>query len=252
MIVVSWTGDEVECYHGRNLASNVVTEGFKLPSQSVSVFPRFLNTPDPGATARKVTRVVITVLAMVMAFAFYASCRGQRRTATMLRSSAPANLLHVGDTGRLFGQDYLVTSDTKVDVAEVGVISECREYSLSSHAGEETALLLGGFAGDKKWHLFSPVFTARPLSPSQAGRLQVGQSLDLEGDLLVVERLFQATVRQVDGSATPNPAVGDRWYGFTARSSSILFLARWNERKIDYYKGKTLDASELRKAFTLR
>jgi hypothetical protein len=252
MVVVSWTREEVECYHGEDLSSTVVSTAFNLPPQFSRFVPSMLKATGSGTSPNAIKRIVSTVLVVLAILGGYVAFKSKRTSAGPRRTDAPGAVVRLGSMGNLAGKEFHVVSESLVDVAEVGRIFTCREYAMTSNRGEETFLLIGGLGGGGEWRLFVPIFLSQPLNPVQAAKLQVGQSVNFDGQRAIVSELFLSTVRQTEPTDKTQIVVGNRWYGFRTRSGPNAFLVRWNDHEITVYRETTVSASEIAKAFTPR
>jgi len=252
MIVVSWTNDDVECYHGEDLSAETVNSGFGLQSPPASSISTFLNTQGTGPSSAVLSKVVLGFLALVIAIVGFAAFFSKRPGRGPKRTSAPAALLSVGATGTLDERKLRVQSHALLEVAFVGSLCEQHEYELVDQNGDERMLLVGGFTpGKDDWRLLTPLDVQNPLTPTQAARVQAGQSQSVDGQAVVVKELFQVTVRRVEPPGSKRPAPGEIWYGFFAWSGTTPFMARWNDQAITYFRGKSIRPAEVKSAFRL-
>lgn len=250
MVVVSWTQNEVECYHGEDLSVDTVNSAFNLRSAAASSYRGFLPGQRAGSPSSGLSWLVLGLLALVIAVIGYASCFSKRPAPGPRRTSAPAAMLSIGSSGTLDGRRFRVQSQAMVEVARVGTLCEQLEYELTDPNGDERALLVGGFTpGKNDWCLWTPIPLQKPPSPAQAAKVQTGQRVQLEEEGVVVSELFQVTVQRVEPPATTHPAPGDVLYGFAAQSGSTPFMARWNDQGITCFRGKKLSAAEVKSAF---
>ena len=254
MIVVSWTKNEVECYHGEDLRGDTVNSAFNLRSPSASSISSFLSPQNVGSASPGLSKVVLSSAAIgiviVIAIVGYASCHSRSTARASKPTRAPTEMLSVGNTGTLDDRRFQAKSKALVEVARVGASCEQHEYELVDQSGGEWALLVGGFSpGTKDWCLLTPLPMQNPLTQTQAAKVQVGQNVNLNGQDVVVRELFQATVRRVKPPDSAHPAPGDVWYGFIAQSGSDPVLVRWNQESITYFRGKMFQPAEIRSAF---
>ena len=259
MLVVSWTGDEVEYYRGVTLkdgtvasAFNLTVERFRGPSRSAAGSAFFsarsaLNeTPStPGA----VMKIIGVFLVIVISLAAYASCRSSSRRAGVVKTSAPAAPLTVGSVGKLNDKTWNLVGHAVVEIAQVGRVFDRHEYRLADDERNEALLVYGLKPGERAWTLFTPLQPLSSLAPQQAALLRVGVLVNLDGYVAPVTELFQSTIRQIEGPGFTDWKTGAVSYGFSAQTNSILLLARWDETGIAFHRGLPLQTKEVTAAF---
>jgi hypothetical protein len=251
MIVVSWTNNEVECYHGQDLSADTVNSAFNLRRPLANSLSGLLTPQDIGTASSGLSKWVLGFIAVVIAIVGYASCHSRSASRGPKKTSPPAALLSVGNTGTLDDRRLRVKSKALMEVACVGTKCEQHEYELVDQNGDEKALLVSRFSpGMDDWCLLTPLLVQNPLTPTRAATIQAGQNVKLDGQAAVVEELFQATVRRIEAPDSAHQSPGDVWYGFIARSGSTLFVARWNREAITYFCGKTFSSAEIKSAFS--
>jgi hypothetical protein len=249
MIVVSWTGDEVECYHGEDLSTLVVTSAFGLPRESASPLPAFLGGSEAAASTGSLglIKVVLAVLAVVIGVVAFNLARP--KAATLKRIAAPKSRLLVGTAGSLDGRRFGVQFHAVVEVAQVGLSSECHEYELLD-GQEEKALLVCGFTpGKVDWVLFTPTFVSDALTPQSAAAMQTGRTVTIGGQSAVIRSLFQSTTVWAEPATIAPQQQGRVLYGFSAQADSTLFLVRWNDTGLTAFRGRPVSEKELKAAF---
>jgi len=261
MVVVSWTGDEVEYYRGINLTSGLVAAAFNLRREQVeassaasggaNLFSLGGNNPAQFLPQRGF-RVALAILAVVLGLAGYSSCRTVRQRAPMAKQPAPAAPLKLQAAGRLDGRDWRVQSHAVVEIAEVGRIFDRHEYELADAETNRALLVCGWQPGAKEWVLFTPWTPTMPSNAEQAAALRVGERVSVDGWSAIVTELFQSVASHSEGAASGGLISGAVQFGFLARSNSTVLLARWNAGGIHYLRGKTFPAREVEAAFNGR
>jgi hypothetical protein len=249
LLVASWTGDEIEFYRGVNLPRETVMSAFGLRDETP---PRSSFQPrdrDSSSLAGWAMKIVVLILIVGIYFAAYSSCGLTRRRTAAAQAPAPVAPLAVGSMGGLDGRDYRIAGHSTVEIAKVGLRYERHEYQLVDQNGDKALLVCGSKPGDDEWLLFKPFQPATPLTPQQAAAKCSGDKLELDGYLAQVTELFRATIRRMDNVEQTDVTAGTVFYCFRAQSSSAVFLARWNERGIAFYRGKALPAKDLLAAF---
>jgi hypothetical protein len=251
MFVVSWTGDEVECYQGITVPAETITEAFNLPEMPASA--RALSVgrslaADGGASPSMSLGWLLKLIvfaAVIGAWFFASRPTGWRSPATLTKPLPPAAALALGASGTLRDWAFTVTGRATVEIAKVGALYDWREYELA-RAGGGRALLLCGLSGNaKEWHLMIPFTPAEPPTPFGAAAKRAGDKVALDGSETTVHELFRAKWLSCDGSL----ASGTTRFGFLSRGPDRWLMARWNEKGIEFYIGIALKESEALAAF---
>ena len=247
MIVVSWTGEEVEFYKGLDLSRTTVSSAFNV---RIVDFSRLF--PAPGGNRRVSGMVVGLVVALVLAFLIVVGIRSftpNRRAVAVVRIGAPASPLAVGQTGKFGGTRFQVQSHLLVEMAMVGRRFDRHEYVLSDDAGTKALLVRGSTPGAGDWWLFQPLQPLAPLSPQQAAAVRWGQTVDIDGVTAKVSELFQSTIHQVESPEASELNPGDVFFGFTGRTRDAQLLVRWNANYINFFQGQALPGKDVVAAF---
>jgi hypothetical protein len=247
MIVVSWTGEEVEFYKGLDLSQTTVSSAFNV---RIVDFSRLFPAPGghrrfSGLVAGLVGALVVVILVVVGLHSFTSS----RRPPAIVRTGAPASPLAVGQTGTLGGTRFQVQSHLLVEMAMVDRKFDRHEYLLSDDQGTKALLVRGSKPGAGDWWLFQPLQPLTPLSPPQAAAVRWGQTVNLDGIAAKVSELFQATLREVESPEASDLNPGDVFFGFTARTQNAQLLVRWNANYINFFQGQALLEKEVVAAF---
>ena len=262
MQVVSWTGDEIEYYHGIDLARGAVASAFGLRSETPmgsgsSPGAQGLSSVWSGSTAdnygsgpKFAMKAVGVLLGAAILFAGYSRWAPVRRAATVMKVSVPASPLVVGSTGKLDGRNYRVAGHALVEIAQVGLLYDRHEYPLVDD-DENKALLVSGLKpGAKDCFLFTPLQPLNPLTPYQAAAIRAGETVNVDGVVAPVGEVFQSAIRQVESPDLPDLKTGDVFFGFSGKSGSTVLLVRWNNSRITFYQGKALPAKDVTAAFS--
>src|ERR1039458_5322033 len=118
MIVVSWTGQEVEFYKGLDLSPTTVSSAFNVRLVN---FSRLFRAPGGSRQLSGLVVVLVVALVLVIVVIFgYHAFMPSRRTPAIVRTGAPASPLAVGKTGKLGGTRFQVQSHLLVEMAMVG------------------------------------------------------------------------------------------------------------------------------------
>jgi hypothetical protein len=257
MIVVSWTGEEVEFYRGLDLSGLTVSSAFNV---RIVDFSRLF--PAPGGNRRVSTLVAGLVVAACLAMLTvvgYRSFTPNRRPLAIVRMGAPVSPLAVGKTGKLGGRRFQVQSHLLVEMAMVGRRFDRHEYLLSDDEGTRALLVRGSKPGAGDWWLFQPlVMTAKvselvpfltPLSPQEAAAVKWGQTVNVEGLVAKVSELFQCTIRQVESPEASDLNPGDVFFGFNGQTQNARLLVRWNASYVNFFQGRALLEKDVVAAF---
>src|ERR1017187_2713039 len=155
MIVVSWTGKEVEFYKGLDLSPTTVSSAFNV---RLADFSRLFRAPGgrsrvPGLVAGLVGALILVIFIVVGCRSFTSS----RRPLAIVRTGAPASPLEVGKAGSLRGTHFQLQSHLLVEMAMVGRKFDRHEYLLSDDEGAKALLVRGSKPGAGDWWLFKPI-----------------------------------------------------------------------------------------------
>ena len=263
MIVVSWTGDELEYYRGKDLPGGVVVAAFGLRAQE---FNNFLQSParsglfgasgflsdsladQAEAGSQRMLQGVLAVLLAAMAFVGFTTWRSPRRAPPTTRINAPATPFNFGETAQLDGRTWRIRAQAVVEIAQVGRLFDRNEYHLTDEEGNR-ALLVGGMKpGAADWVWFTPLEPLNPPTPAQAGAVRLGEMVNIDGWVGPVTELFQAVIRQAS-SELPDVREGGLEFGYTVQSGTSVVQARWNASGISFRRGKILSAAAVKSAF---
>ena len=252
MVVVSWTGDEVECYHGVDLPRGTVATAFGLERETTGfVIGNSLRatpaTPTVTPMVRKFVLLAFMILPVLM-FWFIIRPMGCRNSPS-IRPQLPAAPLTVGAEGNLQRTTWNIRGHAVTEIAQVGQIYDRHEYYLGDALGKKTLLVFGTKPGATDWMLFTPFQPDAALMPVQAAAKRLGDKLNLDGESFTITAIVRSTLRQTKGQNLPDLTDGMVLYGFTAQSAAGPVLARWNATNLVLYRGQTLSAKEVKQAF---
>ncbi len=247
MIVVSWTGEEVEFYKGLDLSPTTVSSAFNV---RLVDFSRVFRAPGgrsrlPGLVGGLAGALVLVIFIGLGARSF--TSRG--RPPAIVRTGAPASPLVVGNAGQLGGTRFQIQSHLLVEMAMVGRKFDRHEYLLSDGVGTKALLVRGSKTGAGDWWLFKPLQPLAPLTPQQAAAVRWGQTANVDGLVAKVSELFQSTIRQVDSPEASDLSPGDVFFGFAGPAQNARLLVRWNANYINFFQGVALQEKEVVAAF---
>jgi len=192
MIVVSWTGDEIEFYRGMDLPRGAMASAFGLASDMPAGWP---GSGDAGAgsSAAGWVIMVIGLIAIVGFVTWFKSPNKPPRLPALLKVKATAPRLIVGGQGALDRKTWQIHGRALVDIAEVGSLWERHEYALSDENGNQALLVFGGPSGKSLWTLFESHKLTTPMSPHQAAAIRIGETVTFGDASGRVNALFQST-----------------------------------------------------------
>ena len=247
MIVVSWTGDEVEFYSGRTIGHGAVAAAFNLSGLARLGFAMaggrsLLHT----RSLRPIFFFGIFVAVFLVMFPSLPSTR--RAPAVLVLPAAPPPLA-VGASGVLEGRRYRIASHALVEVAKVGLRFSRHEYELSDDDNNNSILISGAGANGGNWMMCAPIEPPAPLTPQGAAALAAGQSVKLDGDSARINELFRSTIREVDGASPHAGNPDDVLYGFAGQMKSSWLMVRWNASNITWLQGTALADRTVKAAF---
>lgn len=258
MIVVSWTGDDVEYYRGVTLSAKTIAAAFNLspdqfPSPTISfgsgITPAWQSDDGRYLSSGKFFRLVAFALGVIALAAFFLYRQPMGSRGVVKKTAAPTPALSLGNRGMVDGQTWRVTAHAVTEIAQVGRIYDRHEYLLAGDGEGQLLLVQGLRPGDKDWCLFTPLNPAVPLNSTQAASLQVGKPITVEGLTGSVSEVAQVALRQVEGGEATDWRSGAVYFSFTAQSGVTPLLVRWNQTKVEFYRGRLLSGQEVDAAF---
>jgi hypothetical protein len=232
MVVVSWTGQEVEFFKGFDLTRKEVAKAFNV---------RIVDFQISNLIAA-VVGVFVVLTFVLVGFSFFAS---PRRAPALITTPAPSVPELAGKSGVLEGNRFQVQSHALVEMAMVGRKFDRHEYVLSDEKGSKALLVCGSKPGAADWWLFTPFQPQNPPSPAQAAALRCGQTGDLDGVPAKITEIFQSTIHRVESAEASEVNTGDVFFGFTGQTSSGQLLVRWNSSYINFFQGKAMPEKEV-------
>ena len=247
MIVVSWTGDEVEFYSGRTINSGAVAAAFNMAGVArlgftVTQGRSFLHT----RTLRPILFFGLFIAVFILMFSSLPSTR--RAPAVVILPATPPPLA-AGASGVLEGRRYRIAGHALVEVAQVGLRFSRHEYELTDDNDNNCILISGAGANAANWMLCSPIEPPLPLTPQAAAALSAGQFVKLDGDSARIGELFRSTIREADEVSSITHKPGDVLYGFSGQTKSNVLIVQWNASNITWLKGTALADRAVKAAF---
>jgi hypothetical protein len=247
MIVVSWTGDEVEFYSGRTITGGAVASAFNLGGLARLAFA--LTGGRSFLNARVLAPLLMIGLlgSLILIVKSAVSSPAPPPAVIVLQAGPPP--LFAGESGVLDGRRYRIASHALVEIAEPGLRFSRHEYELNDDDNNNYLLLSGMSSNAANWILCAPIEPAKPLTPLEAGGLSAGQIVKLDGDPARITKLFRSTIRGVDEISPQRHKTGDVLYGFSGPMKSNILIVRWDATNIIWLKGRVLADRNVKAAF---
>jgi hypothetical protein len=235
MIVVSWTGDEVEIYRGVTLPAHAIASAFGVSAVPFGALRHLSETSDDGSKKRSgISALVVVVIVLGLIVKLRSGWTPSERAERP--PELPPAQLSVGRQGKLDGAQYRITGHAVIEVARVGKRYLRHEYSVADEAGNEAFLWQGTEQGADKWMLATPFTPSQALAPADAGALRLGQAVMLADGAAHVTQLFLSRIGDVNGSF--HWPAGTELYGLMARNEAAkeTSVALWNQTSIAFYR----------------
>jgi hypothetical protein len=273
MIVVSWTGEEVEVFQGVQLPGYAVYRAFGLQPPSPKAGGEIRrggwtgasvahDVSDSGSEGPGKVLAVLRSLVMLGGFAFvglpilralwgmaFSSGPGPQ---TISAPSAvvigpPKVELAIGAGGELDGVPHGIAGRGVTEIARVGRRQGRQEYVVTNQAGATSILVQSASGRTDQWFWLRPIEPSEPLRPVQAGAQRLGDRVPMgagaEAASAQVVDLFLSRSR--GGEGEPSIPSGAELYGFEAKSGDQRYVARWNESTITYYRLSPASAADV-------
>jgi len=250
-IVVSWTGEEVECYRGGDVSFEAVRSAFNIDREMAARFAGTLISVDEPASSGFTTKLlwaILIVALLIIGFGALGPLRSYSPPALII-TQAPSLRLKPGAIGTLNGVPWQIRQHTLVQIAEVGRRYERHEYQLAGPEGTSALLIYGFDAGQKDWFLFTPVEPLMTMTAQLAAARRYGEMVNVDGEAATVDGLFETILRESESAENTTLGNGKIFYGFRAHSAGTVLLARWDESGISFERGKALSGKEVAAAF---
>ena len=260
MQVVSWTGDEVECYDGVNLARGAVMAAFNLPYSEgdrlglgktfTSLSGSGSNTDDNDSGAKLLLKGVLVLGILLIIFGRGYSCSTSYQSPPVKTILAGPSPFAVGASGRLKDKNYHVTGHAVAEMAEVGAKWERHEYQLTDDDGTIDLLVCGWKPGDKNWTLFASLAPLVPPTAKECAGKKVGDPVNVAGVVGPVSEIFLCNLRQIEGKPVDDTQNPSQYFGYLARSEYDSLFVRWNQNVIRFRCGTSIPVNTATAAFS--
>ncbi|HEY4248386.1 MAG TPA: DUF4178 domain-containing protein [Lacunisphaera sp.] len=258
MIVVSWSGDELEYYEGGVTSARRIEAAFGLPPAEVAQRSFFGWTGGGHFPTHIVVVVVVAATALIGFFGHSAQHNSGSCFALPLPQKRVASVspLSVGAMGVVAGKNFRVAAHALVEISRLGDRFDGHEYALTTPA-DDHALLVEALQGKSTdWYLLTPGVTPADLTPFQAASFRQDRLAIIGGRSMQVTQLFQLKVISRDGDDSIMPWPVGMAYGFLAKGDSVdvdgsqWLLVRWTETGIESYRVAIISDSDMIKGFS--
>jgi hypothetical protein len=160
--------------------------------------------------------------------------------------------LRLGQSGVIDGRRFTVRGRVVMSmVADDGETYTWQEFNLVDDAGSAVTLVWEEAEDGPTWKWFTLYAPREPLTPAEAARKQVGETVMFEGRQIPVTLVDSSTVAFIEGEAPEDVEVGDVAHYFNADAGGRLFVASWGEDYIEFYLGRDLPSGSVEAAFNL-
>lgn len=262
MLVVSWTGEEIEFYEGHDLPEDLVMKSFGLTraQPARSALPASSSKKSGGCFAVLLLGFIGLIAAFILS-AFrdktpsHTGSSPASASSKQLRFMAP---LPLGASGTLEQRSFTVAATASLTIGRTSGATGDAEYLLRTESGETALLVRGLLVGPVNlWHLFTPVASATiapALDPFAAAALTTNSRVNLAERSYQVAQIHLAKVDAQQGGDAATATWPPLQYAWLARGheqgeSEDWLLARWTEAGIAFYRGHRIPDTEVRAAF---
>jgi hypothetical protein len=121
---------------------------------------------------------------------------------------------------------------------------------LTADDGHQALLVCGRSPKDGTWEVFTPLQPLEPITPSQAGAMRLGQSVDVEGVQGTIDELFLARSEKIEQLTNSTPLPGSLCYNFSAKGPYRRLLVRWDATGINFFQGVDVPKADVIKGFS--
>jgi hypothetical protein len=259
MQVVSWTATKVEYYNGCDLSPEDVAVAFDIPLEKVAVaswrLPRQLHEEQQEEenhylSGKTFLSIVIAVICIVTVWIVWCVPSAGYEGFQVFKEKAPEPVLFLGETGLLKNEHYQITGHSVMDISEPNLDFERHEYELTADDGHQALLVCGRSPKDGTWEVFTPLQPLEPITPSQAGAMRLGQSVDVEGVQGTIDELFLARSEKIEQLTNSTPLPGSLCYNFSAKGPYRRLLVRWDATGINFFQGVDVPKADVIKGFS--
>ena len=259
MQVVSWTAAKVEYYNGCDLSPEDVAAAFDIPLEKGAVaswrLPQQLHEePQEGENhylgGKTFVSILIGAICLFTVWIIWRSRAAGYEGFAVYKEKAPEQALILGETGLLKNEHYQITGHSVMDISEPNLDFERHEYELTADDGHPALLVCGRSPKDGTWEVFTPLQPLEPITPSQAGAMRLGQSVEVEGVQGTIDELFLARSEKIEQLTNSTPMPGILRYNFSAKGQYRRLLVRWDATGIEFFAGIDVPKADVLKGFS--
>lgn len=252
MVVVSWSGAEVEHFHGLDLSDAMIAGAFNIPAM-------VRRSASKEGRKRLLIVAVVGLLALLVLTALVLGGRQRSAARRMtdvsgVRSAATPRIqserLGSGWSGHLGETEYTVVGQAEIATAQIGGSYSRRDYWLKGLDGTQARLFQGLGSSGRDCFLMEEQKENFGLTPQRAALLRSGSSFEVNGVRLQVDYLFRSTTTNIEGQMQGDDKRDKVLYQFLARSGSIIWIFGWNESGIIVWKGVHIPEEIVRRSLT--
>lgn len=244
MVVVSWTGEEMEFYEGYGLGERTVVRAFNLPQ------PAFLVRMVDAFRRLPLNFGEVMFAGLILVFVLVGILDNFERDAVFddppPKRPAPAAMLPDHGRGKLGAHTYTVVGHTVVEVSRPGASFDRHEYAVTDETGAKALLVQSVEGNAVEWQLLVPATVAPAFTPLAAAQVPMGKVTTAEGQQGEAV-LWLLKVGKVQGEPTSWPAV--QQYGFMVRLPDHFLHARWTENFLQMFVGQRVAVNDVSAAF---
>lgn len=251
MIVVSWSGEEVEYYEGGVTSARRIESAFGLPRCEAFGESHFNASPGLGVSPNFSAVGIVAIVAVMLGFGVWLAFNDENEAAPapLAKREVSPSHLPVGATGLLEGRRYRIRGHALTEISRVGDRFDGHEYALST-SDDDRAMVVKALQGNSSdWYLLKPGVTPAGFGSFEAANLRQGQSVKIGDRVTQLAQVFQARVYRVDGDDLHLLWPPGVQYGLLARDGTNWILARWNESGLQFFTVEILSDSDVRAAF---
>jgi hypothetical protein len=151
----------------------------------------------------------------------------------------------------LFGRSYRVIGRAVLGAMEDGRTYFWNEFNLETSGGKYATLVFEESGSGGQWKFFEMFDPQTPMTAAEAGKMQIGNSVNLDGTPLLVTYVDRSRVYAVEGKAPEGVAVGQRAQYFNAEAGDKMIVVSWTGEEVEFYSGTTITPAAVADAFHL-
>lgn len=241
--VVSWTGDEVECYRGIGIPGEAITKAFGV------TFPVTKKHSSGWGGKGFQWGLLALIIGAATIFAFTMDSRSSRRFESLPFSSgsssaAPRPRFDLNSSIRVGDQSFRVIGHTLESVSAVQWNRARYEYLLESEQGGRHWLVESSWPRAGSWLLLKALATPPRSSPeaeAEAAQGSLIQKGDFNGHLAYhyLSSGKQGTVENIPLHGKQ----GQVFHYLATNDAGGVLVASWNESMLEFLAGEILNAS---------